>query len=154
MGDSQCLIKGRYSLDKLDFYKWPSELLHKLAECIGKPYKYNCFDLSGFDCYTLVYYLYSLIGINLPKENISSYNLKIHTKIINEKLVLFDTISFEQRQPFDILLFETRRNINAHIGLTLDYFHFIHILKENTVQIEKFFNNAETTDIRKIYRWK
>lgn len=141
-------------LDTKNFRKWPISLQQSIKSVIGKPYKFNCFDLTGFDCYTLVWYLYSLVSLELPKENISSYNLKTHMKLIKKHSILFNTVSFNNRLPFDILLFESADNINAHLGMVLDTKHFIHVDKEITVKIEPFLENINSTLIRQVYRWK
>jgi len=151
MEDFQCLKKEQ--LHTYNFNKWPTSLLHEIRKVIGKPYKFNCFDTSGFDCYTLIYYLYSCIGIKLPKENIAKFSLKQHVKLIQKHSLLFKKVDFEDRQPFDILIFETKDGINAHLGLVLDKFNFIHTTEEKPVVIEPFLGNYETTTIRAVYRW-
>ena len=151
MGDSQILVKETYSITSLDpynFNKWPIPLLNSIKECIGKPYKYGCFDNSGYDCYTLVYYLYSLVGMKLPKENIASFNLKVHTKLIDAQLINFLPICYNDRQPFDVIMFKS-----YHLGVVLDKHLFIHVNFDTPVVLEYFLGNIETGFIRKIYRW-
>jgi cell wall-associated NlpC family hydrolase len=135
-------------LSKDNFLEWPLSLLLPIKKCIGKPYKFNCFDQSGFDCYTLLYYLYALVGLTLPKENISTFNLKVHMKLIDKELVNFSRIKFEDRQPFDLIIFDL-----AHIGMVLDSKTFIHTNFDTPVVIEYFKGNVESGFIRKMYRW-
>ncbi len=137
-----------------NFRKLDKQVLNAIVFAIGKPYKFNCFDLSGFDCYTLIYYLYSKAGLKLPKENIGSYSLKVHSKIIQETALNFDVVSFLNRQELDILLFESSSSVDAHLGMVLDYYNFIHVDKTHTVRIEPFARNIMLGKLRKVYRWK
>jgi len=89
----------------------------------------------------------------LPKENIALYNLKVHQKLIDKHKILFKEINFDNRQPFDIVLFASSDRINAHLALVLDKERFIHINKDHTVRIEYFLGNLESINIRKLYRW-
>jgi len=130
------------------------KVIKGLKSAIGKPYKYNCFDLSGFDCYTLIYYLYGLNGVNLPKENIAKYNLKVHRKVIKEHIHKFEVIPFTDREAFDILLFESSSSINAHLGMLLNKSHFVHANLDQTVKIEPIEANFLMASLRKVYRWK
>jgi cell wall-associated NlpC family hydrolase len=125
----------------------------KIKTYIGKPYKYNCFDESGYDCYTLVYSLYKLIGINLPKENIALFNLKVHQKLIDKHKVLFKEVKFKDRQPFDLILFASSTNTAAHLGMVLTRDKFIHVNEDHSVRLEYFLGNIESINIRKLYRW-
>jgi len=156
MEDFQCSIKEPLDITKLDihdFYNWPLFYLNLIKKVIGKPYKYNCFDETGFDCYTLIYYFYTNLGINLPKENIATYNLKQHSKIIEKNLILFNKVNFSDRQPFDIIIFNDGGSFDTHLGLILDINNFIHTTKQKPVLIEPINNNIESSDIRKLYRW-
>jgi cell wall-associated NlpC family hydrolase len=145
MEDFQILQKEQYTITK--------EFLQGLKNCIGKPYIFNCFDETGFDCYTLIYYLYKLVGIKLPKENIAAYNLKIHSNLINKHKILFKQVPYKERKFLDILLFSSSDKINAHLGLVLSSELFIHVNLGHTVRIEYFTNNLESLTIRKVYRW-
>jgi len=136
------------------FKKLDKDVIKGLQLAVGKPYKYNCFDLSGFDCYTLIYYLYNLNGVELPKENIAKYNLKVHRRVIKEHLHKFSIVKFSDREAFDILLFESSSNINAHLGLMLNRTHFIHANLDQTVKIEPVEANILMASLRKVYRWK
>jgi cell wall-associated NlpC family hydrolase len=133
--------------------KWPIFFLKALSQIIGKPYKINCYDLSAFDCYTLIYYLYQFVGYELPKENLAAYTLKQYVKQVQDQKQFFYSVDFDDRQPFDLVVFESAKNVNAHIGMVLDFYHFIHTTDEKNVIIESFNGNYETADIRKIYRW-
>jgi cell wall-associated NlpC family hydrolase len=133
--------------------KWPNFFLKILSQIIGKPYKINCYDLSAFDCYTLIYYLYQFVGYELPKENLAAYTLKQYVKQVQDQKQFFYSVDFDDRQPFDLVVFESAKNVNAHIGMVLDFYHFIHTTDEKNVIIESFNGNYETADIRKIYRW-
>ena len=145
MEDFQILQKEQYTITK--------EFLQGLKNCIGKPYIFNCFDETGFDCYTLIYYLYKLVGIELPKENIAAYNLKVHSKLINKHKILFKPVPYKDRKFLDILLFSSSDKINAHLGLVLSSELFIHVNLGHTVRVEYFTNNLESLTIRKVYRW-
>ncbi len=125
----------------------------KIKELIGKPYKFNCFDLTGFDCYTLVYYIYLIHGIQLPKENISKYSIKVHQKLIKKNALKFEEIKFVDRQFLDVLVFETSESVDAHLGVLLDTKRFIHIDLDTTVKIEPLKDNIRTAKIKKVYRW-
>ena len=138
----------------MSYHKFDKELLEKIKGVIGKPYKYNCFDGTGFDCYTLVYYLYSLIGRQLPKENIAVYNLRQHKQLINKyKKQFFKPIPFENRQPFDIILMQSSDTVDAHIGMVLDRKHFIHVNFDHTVKIEPFGHSINSGQIKRTYTW-
>jgi cell wall-associated NlpC family hydrolase len=145
MEDFQILPKAPPTITK--------DFLYKLKECIGKPYKYGCFDETGFDCYTLIYYLYKCVGIDLPKENIARYNLKVHSKLIDKHAALFKEVDFKDRKFLDVLLFTNDKKINAHLGLVIDADSFIHVNRQFSVRIEHFRSNLESLKIRKVYRW-
>jgi cell wall-associated NlpC family hydrolase len=145
MADSQIYQKETYIIT--------NEMWQKIKEYIGKPYKFNCFDETGFDCYTLIYFLYKLIDIDLPKENIALYNLRVHQKLIDTHRMLFKEVKYIERQPFDILLFANSDKIAAHLGMVLTRDKFIHANEDHSVRIEYFLGNIESINIRKVYRW-
>ena len=142
-----------HNLDKHDYMKWPTSFLRVLSSVIGKPYKVNCYDLTAFDCYTLIYYLYQFAGYNLPQENLALYNLRNYVKQIQNHQQFFKSVGYNERKPFDLVVFESAKNVNAHIGMVLDINHFIHTTEGKSVIIESFIGNYESADIRKFYRW-
>ena len=130
------------------------QIIDSIKSVIGKPYKYNCFDGSGFDCYTLIYYLYSVLDRQLPKENLAVYNLRNHKKLLTKHLTRFFIPStFEDREPFDILLFQSTNTIDAHLGMVLDRQRFIHVNFNHTVRIEPFEGNILCGELKKVYKW-
>jgi len=140
-------------LSIIDYRSLPSWFKQELKKIIGKPYKFNCFDGTGFDCYTLTYYIYKLIGITLPKVNIAVYSLRQNAKLIKDNSLQFKPIPFSERQPFDILLFKSSEVIDAHLAVLLDREHFIHIDKNITVRIEPIQFNISSIQLKRVYRW-
>lgn len=80
--------------------------------CLGVPYVYGGKSLSGFDCSGFTGYVYSQLGISLPRSSSSqaSYGVAV------EKSDLM---------PGDLLFFNTRGGI-SHVGLYVGNGTFIH----------------------------
>jgi cell wall-associated NlpC family hydrolase len=77
----------------------------------GIPYKYGGYDLEGFDCSGLVYYVYDAFGIKLPRTAKKQAKMK-------------QTVKFKRAKPADILVFKLRRS--WHTAIYIGGKSFIH----------------------------
>ncbi|UCH96023.1 MAG: C40 family peptidase [Candidatus Aminicenantes bacterium] len=84
----------------------------KLTESLeGLPYKYGGYELNGFDCSGLVYYVYDCFGIKLPRTAKKQAKLK-------------EKISLKRAKPGDILAFKLRSG--WHTAIFIGGKSFIH----------------------------
>jgi cell wall-associated NlpC family hydrolase len=121
---------------------------------IGKPYKKDCYDKSGYDCWTLAVDIYDFCGISLPLKLHKKWNGAALDKLIKDDLFMWENISFQNRQFLDILLFNTSYRSNFHIGITLNQKYFIHALPSKGVVLNKFNQGFYAALIKWVYRWK
>lgn len=78
---------------------------------IGVPYRYGGYDLDGFDCSGLVYYVYDCFGINIPRTAKKQAKLKSKVKL-------------KKARPGDILVFKVKRR--WHTGIYVGKNLFVH----------------------------
>ena len=89
---------------------------------IGLPYQYGGYELDGFDCSGLVYYVYDCYGIKLPRTAKKQANLK-------------EKISLKRAKPGDILAFKLRRG--WHTAIYIGDKSFVHAPnRQERVQIQ------------------
>jgi hypothetical protein len=78
---------------------------------IGLPYQYGGYELDGFDCSGLVYYVYDCYGIKLPRTAKKQAKLK-------------EKVSLKRAKPGDILAFKLKRR--WHTAIYIGDNSFIH----------------------------
>jgi hypothetical protein len=78
---------------------------------IGLPYQYGGYELDGFDCSGLVYYIYDCYGIKLPRTAKKQAKLK-------------EKISLKRAKPGDILAFKLKRR--WHTAIYIGDKSFVH----------------------------
>jgi hypothetical protein len=78
---------------------------------IGLPYQYGGYELDGFDCSGLVYYVYDCYGIKLPRTAKKQAKLK-------------EKISLKRAKPGDILAFKLKRR--WHTAIYIGDKSFVH----------------------------
>jgi hypothetical protein len=78
---------------------------------IGLPYQYGGYELDGFDCSGLVYYVYDCFGIKLPRTAKKQARLK-------------EKISLKRAKPGDILAFKLKRR--WHTAIYIGDKSFVH----------------------------
>ena len=92
-------------------------LAAKLAlEQIGAPYHYGGVSPAGFDCSGLVYYVYSKVGVALPRR--ASRMARVGRRI-----------SVDQLLPGDLLFFNIKGSRASHVGIYLNKGEFVHATK-------------------------
>lgn len=121
---------------------------------VGKPYKKKCFDGSGFDCWSLIYHIYQLNNIILPKNILDGWSVRSMHKRAEEQSVQWKEVDIQERKSLDVLLFATSYKLRTHIGLALDYKYFIHAHHVMNVVIERFSSSIFASKIYKVYRWQ
>ena len=90
---------------------------------IGLPYRYGGYELDGFDCSGLVYYVYDCFGIKLPRTAKKQAKLK-------------KKISLTRAKPGDILAFKLKRG--WHTAIYFGDKYFIHAPnRRGTIRKEK-----------------
>jgi hypothetical protein len=88
----------------------------------GAPYVYGGQSPSqGFDCSGLVYYVYNRQGVRLPRD----------TQSLARQL---PAVQPEQRQPGDLLFFNTERPF-SHVGIYIGDEQFVHAPSSRTGQV-------------------
>ena len=95
---SCCLV--RKEPEKVWDLRGKIALLAKSME--GLPYKYGGYEIDGFDCSGLVYYVYDSFGIKLPRTAKKQAELK-------------EKIKFKRARPADILVFKLKRRWHTSI---------------------------------------
>lgn len=125
-----------------------------IADLIGKPYVKDCYNGTGFDCWSLINWIYQREGIILPKRIADIWHPRVLAKDIKENISDWDEVGFEAREYLDVLLFATSRNMSTHVGLTLNQKWYIHARPETGVVLNKFSKGFFSAVIKKVYRWR
>lgn len=110
--------------------------LFDLSDLIGKPFKYGGRGPSEYDCYGLAIEIYSRKGHELPDINSPTEFETIHSA--GQELKSLISVEIEKPEPFCIVGFKIRPPYISHMGIVLDdTFHFIHILRNTNVCVER-----------------
>lgn len=124
------------------------------SDLIGVPYKKDCYDGSGFDCWSLIWWIYKEYGIALPQRLQEVWAPKNFRKQINDNIGNWQEVEFHERSNMDVLLFATSRNMATHVGMVIDPHVFIHTRLETGVVLERFRRGFFSAMIKKVYRWR
>jgi hypothetical protein len=114
------LIREGFSCDNSSNSIIKKQLRSLMIEQLGKPYKYGSAGPEKFDCSGLAFYLYSKIGINLPR--VVCDQAKIGTPIKKEAL-----------RFGDIIFFSANGDSLTHEGIYVGNGYFIHAPKTGDV---------------------
>ena len=119
---------------------------------VGMPYKRKCYDGSGFDCWSLVYHIYQMNNIEVPKVILDGWSIRGHHREIEKQRVAWKEVRYEDRGFLDVLLFHTSYRLNTHVGVVLNSCYFIHAHQDTGVVIEQFSYGLSSALINKVYR--
>ncbi|HEX2586502.1 MAG TPA: C40 family peptidase [Steroidobacteraceae bacterium] len=89
------------------------EIALRAIALVGKPYHYGGFDLKGFDCSGLVYYIYRELGMDVPRSALEQHQRALH-------------IEREELLPGDLVFFQINRRRISHVGIYVGDNRFVH----------------------------
>ncbi|ASF38569.1 cell wall hydrolase [Halobacillus halophilus] len=92
-----------------------TSLLKEAKKYLGTPYQWGGESPSGFDCSGFLQYVFAKEGIRIPRTVASIYT---HSSL--------ESVSHSNRQPGDIVFFETYKPGASHAGIYLGNNQFIH----------------------------
>lgn len=123
------------------------------------PFKDHGRDFSGCDCGGLVWLIYhNELHIDLPdwRDRYSKTTLEFSEDLSNTVSTMLgengNPVPFTERKPFDVVSFRIR-GADIHVGLVVDYSHFMHIWRGvTTVSIEKFTSLVWRNAVTGCYR--
>jgi len=82
----------------------------QLAQSLqGLPYQYGGYDIEGFDCSGLVYYVYEAFGLKVPRTARKQAKMK-------------GSVRLKQARPSDILAFKLKRRWHTAIYIGDNFF--------------------------------
>lgn len=127
----------------MDFHLYQEKASSLFSKYINLRFKYKGRDLSGVDCFGLVY----LILKNEKQIELSEYDYSIKWYLegknyivdIKNDLQTWSSIDIEQIRPFDVILFyaSPKRIIVNHMGLYIGEEKFIHISEDHNSRVER-----------------
>jgi len=92
-----------------------TSLIQEAKKYLGTPYQWGGEAPSGFDCSGYLQYVFAKEGIRIPRTVASIY---AHSSL--------ESVSHSNRQPGDIVFFETYKPGASHAGIYLGNNQFIH----------------------------
>ncbi|MGP4067406.1 LysM peptidoglycan-binding domain-containing protein [Halobacillus sp. B29] len=92
-----------------------TNLIKEAKKYLGTPYQWGGESPSGFDCSGFLQYVFAKEGIRIPRTVASIYT---HSSL--------ESVSHSNRQPGDIVFFETYKPGASHAGIYLGNNQFIH----------------------------
>lgn len=104
---------------------------------IGLPYQYGGYELDGFDCSGLVYYVYDCYGIKLPRTAKKQAKLK-------------EKVSLKRAKPGDILAFKLKRR--WHTAIYIGDNSFIHAPNQREKVRKEAINAFWKKRLKKVIR--
>ncbi len=123
---------------------------------LGKPFKEGGTGKDGYDCYSLAREVCCRVGIYLPTKNTQKLamadNIKNRSDNINQGKEE-DYIKLEKPEPFCIVTFMLSPPFVNHMGVMLDKYHFIHIMKKRRVVVERIDNRFWKTKVEGYYKY-
>lgn len=117
---SSKLISEGFACDNSSNSIIKKQLCSLMIQQLGKPYKYGCAGPDKFDCSGLAVYLYSEIGINLPR-------------VVCEQAKVGTPIEKEALRFGDIIFFSPDGDSLTHEGIYVGNGYFIHAPKTGDV---------------------
>jgi murein DD-endopeptidase len=89
------------------------EIIRLVRDELGVPYLYGGSTPKGFDCSGLVYYVYRLAGIKVPRT-------------ANEQYYASHQVAFADLRAGDLVFFEIAGDAQMHVGIYAGGGTFIH----------------------------
>lgn len=86
---------------------------------LGKPYVWGGTNPSGFDCSGFTQYVYSQIGVQVPRNSYDQYQVG-------------KTVNKTDLQPGDLVFFSTYAPGPSHLGIYIGEGKFVHALNQET----------------------
>lgn len=121
-------------------------------DLLGVPWLRGGRDEKGMDCYGLAMEVRKRIGDPVPEYNSPDDENSVIASFLKEIDVAEKLL---QPVPFCFVAFRLFSPYVNHIGVVLnDCDHFIHIIKEETVRIEKLSSFFWKGRIVGFYKWK
>jgi len=89
------------------------EIALRAIALVGKPYHYGGFDLKGFDCSGLVYYIYRELGMEIPRSAAEQHQRA-------------SSVERNELLPGDLVFFQINRRRISHVGIYVGENRFVH----------------------------
>jgi cell wall-associated NlpC family hydrolase len=89
------------------------EIALRAIALVGKPYHYGGFDLKGFDCSGLVFYIYRELGLDIPRSAAEQHQRAM-------------PIERNELLPGDLVFFQINRRRISHVGIYVGENRFVH----------------------------
>jgi len=127
-----------------------------IDDLIGKPFKEGGNGKEGYDCYTLSREVCKRGGINLPSKQTQMLATVENIKNRSEAISIGkkeDYIRLKNPEPFCIVTFSLRPPFVNHMGVMVDRYHFIHIMKKRLATIEKINHKFWKSKVEGFYRY-
>ena len=123
-----------------------------IADLVGKPFRYGARGPDAYDCYGLCKEIYRRRGITLPNFP-SSEEVEINRMSMEVGKSFFQRI--DAPAAFCIVAFMIRPPYTSHVGIVLpDLAHFMHVMEQTSVTIERLDGLLWTRRITGYYEWK
>ena len=102
-------------------------LVRTSLQYVGVPYRFGGTTPRGFDCSGFVRYVFSSMGIELPRAADSQYGVG-------------RAVSAEHLQPGDLVFFETYESGPSHVGIYLGNSRFISSTSSRGVRVDDLYD--------------
>lgn len=125
-------------------------------DLLGIPFENGGDGTLGFDCYTLSKEVCKRKGILLPDKQTDILST---AKFIADRSKAIssgaeeDYIRLNKPEDGCIVTFNLRGNFVNHMGVMLDEFHFIHIMRKRSVAVEKIDHKYWAKKVEGFYRY-
>lgn len=126
----------------------------KYEDLLGKPFVEG--GIGGYDCYTLSVEVCKRAGIFLPEKQTKLLSDSEHVEERSKAIISGsnqDYIRLDKPEKFCIVTFNLRADFVNHMGVMLDDWRFIHIMRKRSVAVEKIDHPYWITKIEGFYRY-
>ncbi|SFG30347.1 peptidoglycan endopeptidase LytE [Halobacillus alkaliphilus] len=111
-----------------------TSLIQEAKKYLGTPYQWGGESPSGFDCSGFLQYVFAKEGIRIPRTVASIY---AHSSL--------ESVNHSNRQPGDLVFFETYKPGASHAGIYLGNNQFIHSGSTYGISIATLTSNYWST---------